>query len=317
MGETLNGGTPLEEGTLDIVFSWPSGLMSAPAVDGSLTGVDGVSQDFSGFFVFGTSEEPNTETHSGSCRDDYYTLLLVICNGMTVLSHKTLVLRVTAGDAAGRHYSLNDTNGSLAAASKKNIGARLTIAYAIRLSGTCDSMTTDGCMTVEMVLNPVEVPDGVSWYLNGAELADAVDSGSVKIGPGGVKASDGYHSVDVLVRRDDELCSNGLSFRVMPAAVEEGRKVDDYSVLQELWSGGVPEADIQFGERHAPYRVRMGFSQFPIDERDGWFCGVCQRPEARRCCVFTKALCSQFHWGGWTASRGPWRRSPADCRGRG
>lgn len=48
-----------------------------------------------------------------------------------------------------------------------------------------------------------------------------------------------------MARRDDLVCSTGLSFRVTPAPVQEIRRVADSSVVYELWRRSMPDADIE------------------------------------------------------------------------
>ena len=193
-------------GTLSVTITWPTGEITSPAVDATLTPHDGTASPIT-FTISGDEGSYSDSTLEAG----YYTLAMQLKDGTTVVWGRTEAVRIIAGKTSFATYNLtlSDINPVVVGSVELDIALSLDNPITITFSGEQPTIVEGSSMTVTATLDPTGTPDSYQWYLNGAAESGgwpSITTGSA-LGPGN-------YWLDLVVKRGDILSSDYVLFQV-------------------------------------------------------------------------------------------------------
>jgi hypothetical protein len=193
---------PLEgEGTLEVLVSWPAGVLSAPVTGGTLTAVGGSGSSMS------FAAQTNAARFVAEVPRGYYLVSVQLSDGGSVVWGTVEAARLVAGSRSFQHYELvEDINRGGGAVT---IVPELGDPIGITLGGAVAVLEQGQLMSV--TVTPSQTVDSYQWYLNGVAIAGA-SGASVSVGAG---LGLGFYWLDVVVTRGATLGSARHRFQVV------------------------------------------------------------------------------------------------------
>jgi hypothetical protein len=197
-------------GILQLVVTWPEGVLVDPSVTGTLTPSGGNSTDI----YFTLSEDQLSAFYSnGSCPAGYYTLALKLLEGSEEVWGAVETVRVLADNATQGTFNLtvSDIKGKL----NVQITPILSDPIQILLSGQLAELDWGKNMTI--TATPSAGVDSFQWYLDGSVLSGQTNP-SITIG---CDLEKGQYRLDLVATTSNVLSSTHHSFAITPVSIDE------------------------------------------------------------------------------------------------
>jgi hypothetical protein len=196
-------------GTLSLNLTWPSGVITTPAVVATLTQLGGTASQSLSFTVSATSASWTSSTVANG----YYTLTIQLeetAGTTTTLWGRTMTVLILTGQITTGSWALAASDLALVSG---GINVTLTSTtnppIAVTLSGNASTLMDGSSMTVSASASVT--PDSWQWYLNGAPIANATGA-SVTISTAALAIAPYW--LDVVAYKGGTAGSNGCQFHV-------------------------------------------------------------------------------------------------------
>jgi hypothetical protein len=212
-------------GSLTVSITWPSGLLTSPALSATLAPAGGSAQDL----AFSMVSSSASYASGASLAAGYYTLSLSLKDGATTRWGCVESIRILKDLATNVSYALSEQDLDYGGTGLV-ITPVLANPITITLSGVVSIVPSGKGMTVSAA--PSTAVDSYAWYLDGVPQAGQTGS-SIDIGSG---LGNGNHRLDVVVTKGNVISSEGAVFTVKDAptyafttnAGETGAALDVY-----------------------------------------------------------------------------------------
>ncbi|TCL65887.1 alpha-tubulin suppressor-like RCC1 family protein [Hydrogenispora ethanolica] len=198
----LNG-----KGVLRLDLSWPDGIISQPAVTGTLTSVTGTQIPLTFSLSGTTASYENTQLEAG-----YYQLWVQLKSRDHQAWGAMEAVRIIAGQTSTGTYPLTgpqiDPNeGGLIIIVNPDLQSPITITF----SGQLAEIRQGTTMNIQATTS--EAVDGYQWFLDGNQIANQ-NTPSISVG-GDLRL--GGHRLDLLVTKGHIFSSETIHFKVIAA----------------------------------------------------------------------------------------------------
>lgn len=178
-------------GTLDLSLLWETGDVSDPVIAASLIPAAGGSVPL-GF----SSADPGYAEATSILETGYYTLILQLLDGDTVVMGTAETVRIAADQSTSGSFDFSDVN-SVGGGIDMGIDVDMKEPIDIVLAGTVDSMTAGGSFTATASSPGETEAISYSWYLNGSSLGSG---SSMSLGS---SLNPGVYRLDVIALNSD------------------------------------------------------------------------------------------------------------------
>ena len=182
-------------GTLTINLTWPSGVITSPAVVATLTPTTGGSTINMTFSISSTSASYTSSLVPAG----YYILAISLNDGSTNVAGKTDTLRVISGQTTDGTYDFTTIN-QLAQIGGINvtITPSITSPFLVSISGGQSTISPGAQLNLTASVSNPSGTISYAWYVNGISQNISTASWS-----GGSSWAVGYYTVDVIVISSD------------------------------------------------------------------------------------------------------------------
>jgi len=195
-------------GSLIISLSWPGESVVNPQVTGTLTSSEGDETEMN--FSMGTdnlsASYNNSELEAG-----YYTLSLKLRGDHSKWDLIDIV-RIVVEDTTSTNITITEDKIRTIAGANLNIINQMDDPIEISFSGQSDNLAEGNNLEISSIAS--ESVNYYQWYLNGNIISGA-NSATLTIGQ---SLEVGNYLLDLLVKKDNVICVEGLDFNVIPVA---------------------------------------------------------------------------------------------------
>ncbi|MDY6935224.1 MAG: hypothetical protein SVZ03_13505 [Spirochaetota bacterium] len=192
-------------GILLLSLSWPENTIENPIIDSTLTDNDDSIMTLN--FVM-ASDSLSASYSNSDIESGYYILNIKLMDGDHVVWGRVDAVRIVADETTDGGYSITYDDlvyGGL----DISIDVDMQNPISITFNGQQEPVLENSDMTVTAVTSePVE---GYQWYIMGDPISGE-DSDTITVGS---LLGKGRYRLDLIVRNDDIISSNGLTFRVV------------------------------------------------------------------------------------------------------
>jgi hypothetical protein len=155
------------DGTLSLTVSWPSGVLSSPSIEASLTPTTGGSAQSLSFTI-----ADNSASYSSDFIAGYYTLSLCLKDGGVVVGGKTDSVRIIAGQTTTGSYTFSSVNnpGTISGVSL-TITPSLADPYLVSITGGESTIMTGTTLNLTASVSNADASEEIeyAWYVNGVD----------------------------------------------------------------------------------------------------------------------------------------------------
>jgi hypothetical protein len=225
------------EGTLDVTVVWPSGVLTTPSVNGSLTPVGGTAQPVS--FVLAVDEL--SANYTESLQNGYYTLTTRLDDDAEMAWGTVEAVRIIAGELSSKVYTLvQDVNrGGLELEITPDIQNPIEISF--NVSASIQIVLGED---VTVIATTSEAVDSYQWYLQGIPLAGET-SDTITIGSG---LETGTYWLDLIVSKGIVLGSGRVAISVVKKTCNRAGVV--HPILEKVIDNGDCTYTAHFGYKN-------------------------------------------------------------------
>ena len=184
-------------GSLSLTVSWPSGVLSSPTVEASLTPTTGGSAQSLSFTIIAD----NSASYSSDFIAGYYTLSLCLKDGGVVVGGKTDTVRIIKGELTTGSYTFSSVNnpGTISGVSL-TITPSLADPYLVSITGGESTIITGTTLNLTATVSNADASEEIeyAWYVNGVDQGVSSSSWSC-----GSSWAIGYYQIDVVAISED------------------------------------------------------------------------------------------------------------------